>query len=62
MPRSRYVLIVEGLSSSTRSKDIRHIAEKYGSVIQVMGMDGGDREKERAVNQRETKWRRIVFC
>ena len=35
MPKSRYTLIIEGLSSSTRSKDIRYTAEKYGTVRQV---------------------------
>ena len=35
MPKSRYVLCIDGLSSATRSKDIRYIAEKYGTVLQV---------------------------
>jgi RNA recognition motif-containing protein len=35
MPKSRYVLAIDGLSSSTRSKDIRYEAEACGPVLAV---------------------------
>jgi hypothetical protein len=35
MPKSRYVLVLEGLSSVTRSGDIKKEMERYGSVKEV---------------------------
>jgi len=35
MPKSRYTLIVEGLSSMTRSADIKRKMEAYGDVKEV---------------------------
>ena len=41
--RSRYVLIISGLSKYTRSSDIRYECERYGTVLSV----------ERDVRERE---------
>lgn len=35
MPKSRYVIAIENLSSSTRSKDVRYEAEACGPVLAV---------------------------
>lgn len=34
-PKSRYVLLIENLSSSTRSRDIRAECERHGKVVKV---------------------------
>ena len=35
MPKSKYVLVVEGLSSVTRSSDIKKEMQRYGRVLDV---------------------------
>jgi hypothetical protein len=36
MPSSRYCIVIDNLSSQTRSKDIRYEAERAGKVLEVV--------------------------
>jgi len=36
MPTSRYTVVIDNLSSSTRSKDIRYECERAGKVLEVV--------------------------